>query len=313
MQSMGALRHISAGKSVTLSPHTVVGRASICAVRLTEEPASNNHASVFWTGERWEVRDLGSTNGTSVNDLTVLPKENAHLALGAVVRFGCDGERWELTDDSGPVALARSSVTGEIRRAEDGLLALPDLGNVLVSIMLDSAGQWFVETAEGARRPATDREQLEIADDRWELEVPSFAPVKGTKVEAEKVKPPPHLATLTLRFHVSRDEEHVQLEALDGETVVSLGQRASFYPLLVLARERRENAARGSLPESEHGWLHVVDLMKSLNVDERHLNVTVHRLREAFGKAGVVGAEGIVQRRPRQMRIGIANLVEIKA
>jgi hypothetical protein len=309
MQLMGILRHVSSGKSVALSPHAVAGRAPTCAVRLVDQSASNNHASVFWTGERWEVRDLGSMNGTSVNETTVPLKENALLGRGAVVRFGCDAERWELIDDSGPAALARSSATGEVRRAVDGLLALPDLGDVLVSVVMDSAGRWFIETSEGSRRPAMDREQLTIAGKPWELEVPSYAPIAGTY----RAKPSPQLALLTLRFHVSRDEEHVRLEVLDGETVLSLGERTSFYPLLLLARERREDAVDTSLPESEHGWFHVVDLMRALSVDERHLNVMVHRVREAFGKAGVVGAEGIVQRRPRQMRIGIGSLEEMKA
>lgn len=309
MCSMGVLRHIASGKSVNLSAHAVAGRAPTCVVRLVDQSASNNHASVFWTGERWEVRDLGSMNGTSVNEATVYPRENAPLERGAMIRFGCDAERWELTDESGPIALARSSSTGEVRRAEDGLLALPDLGDVLVSVVMDSAGRWFIETAEGSRRPAKDREQLTIAGNSWEIEVPSYIPVAGT----HKAKPSPQLASLTLRFHVSRDEEHVRLEALEGETVLSLGERASFYPLLLLARERQEDAADESLPESEHGWFHVVDLMSALAVDERHLNVMVHRVREAFGKAGVTGAEGIVQRRPRQMRIGVGNLVEIKA
>ena len=306
---MGVLKHVSSGRSVVLSTHAVAGRAPTCAVRLADQAASNNHASVLWTGERWEVRDLGSMNGTSVNEAKVTLKKNTRLERGAVVRFGCDAERWELIDDGGPVALARSSATGEIRRAEDGLLALPDLGDVLVSVVMDSAGTWFVETAEGSRRPAVDREQLTIAGSSWELEVPSSAPVLGT----QRAKPTPQLASLTLRFHVSRDEEHVRLEALDGETVLSLGERTSFYPLLLLARERLENAADASLPESEHGWLHVVDLMSALHTDESHLNVMVYRVREAFGKAGVAGAEGIVQRRPRQMRIGVASLEEIKA
>jgi hypothetical protein len=244
--------------------------------------------------------------------MTVPLKANAHLALGAVVRFGCDAERWELTDDTGPVALAHSLATGEIRRAEAGLLALPDPENILASIMLDSAGQWLVETSDGARRPAKDREHLTIAGDRWELELPPFAPIAGTQVE----KPSPELAALTLRFHVSLDEDHVRLDALDapgGGVVVSFGQRSCFYALLLLARERRNNAADARLSESEHGWLYVDDLMKGLLMDERHLNVTVFRIREAFGKAGIVGAEGIVERRPRQMRIGIGSLVEIKA
>lgn len=309
MQLMGVLKHVSSGKSVTLPAHAVAGRAPSCAVRLAHQSASNNHASVFWTGERWEVRDLGSTNGTSVDETTVPLKENAHLERGAVVRFGCDAERWALIDDGGPVALARSPSTGEVRRAEDGLLALPDLGDVLVSVVMDSAGMWFVETSEGSRRPAKDREQITIAGKPWELEVPSYVPVAGT----HKARPSPQLASLTLRFHVSRDEEHVRLEALDGDAVLSLGERSCFYPLLLLARERCEDAADPSLPESEHGWLHVVDLIGALAVDERHLNVSVHRVREAFGKAGVMGAEGIVQRRPRQMRIGVGSLVEIKA
>jgi hypothetical protein len=309
MQLMGVLRHVSSGRSVALPAHAVAGRAPSCAVRLADQSASNNHASVFWTGERWEVRDLGSMNGTSVNEAKVLLKENARLERGAVVRFGCDAERWELIDDGGPVAVARSSATGEIRRAEDGLLALPDLGDVLVSVVLDSAGRWFVETEEGSRRPAKDREQITIAGEPWELEVPSYDPVAGTN----RATPTLQLASLTLRFHVSRDEEHVRLEALDGDTVLSLGERASFYPLLLLARERLADAARATLPESEHGWFHVVDLMSALAVDERHLNVMVYRVREALGKAGVAGAEGIVQRRPRQMRIGTGSLVELKA
>lgn len=306
---MGVLKHISSGKSVVLSSHVVAGRAPSCAVRLVEHAASNDHASVFWTGARWEVRDLGSRNGTSVNETKVQLKENAPLKRGAVVRFGCNAERWELVDDGGPVAVARSSTTGEVRRAEDGLLALPDLEDVLVSVVKDSAGRWFVEMADGARRLAVDREQITIAGQSWELEVPSET---STGIETKTETPSLQLASLTLRFHVSRDLEHVSLDIVDGATVLSLGERASFYTLFFLARERIKDAANTSLRESDHGWVHVVDLMRGLPADENHLNVTVYRLRKEFGEAGVVGAEGIVQRRPRQMRIGVANLVEIK-
>ncbi len=139
--------------------------------------------------------------------------------------------------------------------------------------------------------------------------MPSSAPVLVT----QKAKSATQLASLTLRFHVSRDEEHVRLEALDGENVLSLGERAIFYPLLLLARERLENAADASLSESDHGWFYVVDLMSALHADESHLNVMVYRVREAFGKAGIAGAEGIIQRRSRQMRIGVASLEVLKA
>ncbi len=309
MQSMGVLRHVSSGRSVTLSAHVVAGRAPSCAVRLTEHSASNNHASVFWTGERWEARDLGSMNGTSVNGAPVAPRANALLVRGAVVRFGCDGEQWELVDDLAPVVIARSTATGEIRVATDSLLALPDPDDVIVAIVMDAAGQWFVEPTDGSRRPARNAELMVVAGETWELIVPPFSPVLVTY----KAKPSPQLATLVLRFHVSRDQEHVRVDVVEDERVHSLGERTFFDMLLLLARERRKDAEGGTLPESEQGWVHVVDITKHLAVDERNLNVMVHRVREVFARAGVDGAEGIVERRSRQIRIGIGRLEEINA
>lgn len=309
MQLMGVLTHVTSGRSVALPVHAVAGRAPTCAVLLADHSASNHHASVLWTGERWEVRDLGSTNNTYVGDTKIPLRENSHLARGAIVRFGSAAERWELVDDSPPGALARSMTTGEVRRAAGDQLALPDPDDILATIVMDSEGTWFVEMPPGSRRPAQDREQITIAGTPWELSVPQGGSVLGTVQLSSSLK----LASLTLHFHVSRDQEHVRIDAVDGDTLCALGERACFYMLLLLARERRDNAADVTLAEGEHGWIHVTDLMKDLNVDERHLNVLVYRIREAFGKAQVSGAEGIVQRRPKQIRIGIARIVEIKS
>ena len=176
------------------------------------------------------ARDLGSTNGTFINETRIRPRESAHLTLGAVVRFGCEAERWELSDDREPSVLARSLATGEVRAAEHGLLALPGPADVLVSVVVDAAGRWFVEAADGSRLPAKNTEHLKVGRESWELSVPLGSPVVGTYEE----KPSPSLATVTLRFHVSRDEEHVRLEALHGDTVLPLGERSCFYPLLSL-------------------------------------------------------------------------------
>jgi pSer/pThr/pTyr-binding forkhead associated (FHA) protein len=104
---MGVLKHSSSGKSIVLPAHAVAGRAPGSAVRLSGQGASNDHASISWTGSRWEARDLGSTNGTFVDDSRIPLKENAPLAKGSVIRFGSKDEVWELTDDRGPVLLAR--------------------------------------------------------------------------------------------------------------------------------------------------------------------------------------------------------------
>ena len=286
-----------------LAAHSVAGRASSSVVHLEDPSASSIHAAVSWTGERWEARDLGSSNGTFVNEVRAVLQENTLLMRGAFLRFGGAAERWELTDDGGPVVAARSVVTGEVCSATDGLLALPDPENVLVAIVLDSGGQWLVETPDGVRRPARNAELIVLEGQTWELTVPPFLPMIGTRRAALV----PDLATLTLHFHVSRDGEHVRVEAVDKGSALSLGERTKFDVLLQLARERKKDAIAASLGEADQGWLHVIDLMRDLRVSEQNLNTMVHRLRKAFAAAGVEGAEGIVERRKREIRIGIGN------
>ncbi|WP_437874924.1 FHA domain-containing protein [Sorangium sp. So ce513] len=304
---MGVLRHISSGRSVVLAAHAVAGRAPGSAVRLVDHAASNDHAAVSWNGERWQVRDLASTNGTLVDGRPLEAGTNVDIKRGSVLQFGCSAERWELTDDRGPVVVARALATGEERPAVDGLLALPDPESVLVSIFMDATGRWLLEDSDGCQRPVSDKEEISVAGERWQLTVPPASPIAGTY----KAKPSLSLATSTLRFHVSRDEEHVRVEAVDGGEVRQIGQCAPFYALLLLARERRKDAGLGELPEDEQGWIHVVDLARQLRVDEKYLNVLLFRARQAFANADL--GTGIVQRRRREVRIATGRVEEIKA
>lgn len=305
---MGILKHLASGKSVVLSLHAVAGRAPSCSVHLADPAASNDHASVAWVDEHWEVRDLGSTNGTLVRGVRVPPGVCVRVERGAVLQFGSGSESWELIDDGEPVVMARSLDDGEIRRAEDGLLALPASEEVFVTVVRDADERWFVETADGLRRPASDGEQLTVAGRRWALAVPPTSPIVGTRKASAGLS----LATLTLRFHVSRDEEHVRVELLDGVRVLPLKERTGFYVLLELARERQEDA-RAGVAEGEQGWVDVEGLTDSLKITQGNLNVLILRVRQAFAKAGVAGAEHVVERRSKQLRIGTGRLEVGKA
>ncbi|WP_437985365.1 protein kinase domain-containing protein [Sorangium sp. So ce117] len=171
--------------------------------------------------------------------------------------------------------------------------------------LVEAVGRDLEEGGPGHR--AIEQEEIAFAGERWELRVPPASPVAGT----HKTKLFPSLATSTIRFHVSRDER-VRIDAVDGESIRQIeGQLTTFYALLLLARERRKDAAHGSLSEDEQGWIHVVDLAKQLGVDERHLNVLIHRARRAFANAGL-GTE-IVQRRQREIRIATGRVEEFKA
>ncbi|MDI1480546.1 FHA domain-containing protein [Polyangium sp. y55x31] len=303
-RQMGVLKHVSSGRTVILAADSIVGRGPRCTVQLADPAASHNHASISWNGSRWEARDLASTNGTSVDGEALRLKEREILSRGNVLRFGADAETWELVDDRGPVVLARSTSTGEVRAAEDGQLVLPDAANVFLSIVEDSEGHWVVETLEGARRPARDGEQITVAGETWELSVPPTSPVAGTY----KARTSLTLKTLSLRFHVSRNQEHVSVDIVHGEDVVPLGERTVFDALLQLARERLKDAEAGTLPEEEQGWYDLEALTRDLHVDEKVLNTTICRVRKAFGKAGVERPAGIVERRRRELRIGTSRV-----
>jgi len=66
----------------------VLGRAPDCDVVVDEPSVSAHHAELVWSGTRWVVRDLGSTNGTRVGLAPVVTERPlvhaAHLILGEV-------------------------------------------------------------------------------------------------------------------------------------------------------------------------------------------------------------------------------------
>lgn len=303
---MGLIKHLASGRTIVLAAHALVGRAPGCTVRLSDPASSSDHASISWNGDRWEVRDLGSTNGTFVDGAPVPPKERVQLSRGSVFRFGCDAERWELVDERGPVVIATTEA-GELRVAEDGLLVLPNASEVLVSIVLNSQGVWVFEAADGSRRRARHAERITVAGQTWELTVPPDSPVAGTYKAKQRLS----LSTLELRFHVSQNEEHVRVDVVDGETVLALRERTAFYVLLLLARERLKDAAAGKLRVEEQGWYTMEDLTRDAHVDEKPLNTMIHRVRKDFAKLGIEGAEGIVERRKGLLRIGTGRLREL--
>ena len=57
-----------------------------------KDPAvSQKHGAITWNGERWQIVDLGSSNGTTVNDAE-LEEDGAPLSLsdGDVIMIGTD-------------------------------------------------------------------------------------------------------------------------------------------------------------------------------------------------------------------------------
>jgi len=72
----------------------LVGRGSTCDLRIEDDCISRNHLQVVLDGEKWLVRDLGSTNGTFVNGERVT---EAILPDSSRIELGRGGPLLELT------------------------------------------------------------------------------------------------------------------------------------------------------------------------------------------------------------------------
>ena len=73
-------------RTVRLSASMTIGRAPECELRIEDTYASQQHARLFAKNNSWFVEDLGSTNGTFVNDQKLAAQ--AMLQPGDKVRVG---------------------------------------------------------------------------------------------------------------------------------------------------------------------------------------------------------------------------------
>lgn len=102
---LGILTGARAGETVSFSQRTIsVGRHP--EVDLRFDPASDRavsarHALIFYEDGSWFIRDLGSRNGTMVNDRPVT--EDYRLRNGDRITFGAKGPTVQLAVDGAPL------------------------------------------------------------------------------------------------------------------------------------------------------------------------------------------------------------------
>ncbi|MEZ4453750.1 MAG: FHA domain-containing protein [Nannocystaceae bacterium] len=301
---MARLRETTTGRRVVLPARCLVGRVPTADLLLQESVVSGEHALIQWTGGHWELRDLGSRNGTHVDQHPLAAGETVALALGHRLRFGRRAVEWEVEAIDEPRPMARALASEALIVADGGYLSLPEGDEVQFSVYQDPSGAWVVE-AGGELRSIDDRSLLVTEDGaRWRIYLPTalVRTVSGHEV-------PVMIAQLRLCFAVSRDEEHVELAAIAGDRRLDLQARAHHYPLLLLARRRLDDRARG-LSEAEAGWIPQTEWARMLKMDDNHLNICVHRARTQLSRLGVVDAASLVERRSgsRQVRIGVRAL-----
>lgn len=306
---MASIRDLTTGRTRLLEPEHFIGRAPTCPLCIDERYVSAQHAVLRWTGDRWELKDLGSRNGTFLNQNRLKPGDEHVVHRGERMAFGKVEQEWELVDEGPPSMMVVPLDTPEPEPVlfEGELLALPSSDDPRVTIYR-TEGSWVLERPDESITPITNLQTFDVAGRIWRF---CCTENVSKTSQADFFTLGLEVRHLQLAFSVSRDEEFVQLQMSCGGETFDMGSRNINYLLLTLARRRLEDAAEG-VAETSCGWVYQEDLAHDPTMAPPQLNIDVFRLRKLFEGVGVVDAANIVERRPRtrQLRIG-TGLVSI--
>jgi hypothetical protein len=300
---MGALEN-ERGTRCVLSADHLIGRAPEAALRVEHPSVSWRHAGLRWTGTTWELKDLGSLNGTFIGPERVERGGKIVLAAGMRLRFGDCEQEWVLVDEAPPQTALVALEDGRRVEPRDGILVLPDAEQPELSIYCQADGTWIAEGADAVWR--LERDEIITAGGRSFRFEPAAA-VYATSVTHNRTALP---TTIALEFVVSRNEENVELTFVHAGARTVLKPRAHTYMLLTLARLRIADQTAGAVPASSHGWVDQQRLVKLLATNAAQLALDIYRARRQFADAGVGDAAQIIERRPssRELRISVEAL-----
>ncbi len=298
---MGRLVRRRDGVNHTLAIDQVIGRLSSCALRLDNQMVSGVHALIRWHEEGWEIRDLGSQNGTKVGARRLAAGETARLARGVSLTFGDSQETWELADAREPQVQVVPLDGAPPLPLRNDMIALPSEDDPQYTIYRRTDLTWELDSG-GETRPLQHDELFWVGGRKMRFE----APPEGSRTPPISTRPV-QLRSVALCFRVSSDEEHVELVVEAPNGTRSLGCRSSFYLGLVLARQRLEDTAQ---EVADPGWVTVSKVLRMIPeyATQSHLNVDVHRLRRELATAGIVDAANFIERRRGRLRIGASSI-----
>lgn len=302
---MGQLQKTDGGRVCTLEAETIIGRSPQAALQLAESYVSAQHAAIRWIGHAWELKDLGSRNGTTVDGKPLESGQAVRLETGMKIAFGRTEQLWEVVEATPPLPMVVPvDEPDQALVVDEDVLALPSQDNPVATVYHGADGTWNLEHEDSLVKLASGQ-IFEVSHRLYRLSCPTTL---ANTVE-DPARSDRELGAIALTFRVSGDEEHVELELKRHGELVDMGSRAHNYLLLTLARQRLADAEHG-LTDAGCGWIYRDDLISQLRTDRERLNIDIFRIRKQFSAAGVADAAGIIERRPgtQQLRIGVRRL-----
>jgi len=291
---VGRLLCEQTGEVIALRSLHLIGRARECHTRFEVMAVSSLHTMLRWRAGGWEVRDLGSSNGTELVD-RVLHGTQSELACGE--HFVIGGVTLTLTDDAPPQPFA-TRADGVLVEGVDGELRLP-CGRDEAVVAPGSDGGWILAAPEVIAR-VCDGDRVRLDGRRWSLSL--FDDLRPTWIVKRHLR----LSETLLRFEPSGGG--VVLSADVAGERIALGCHAWGQLLLVLAQRRQRDRAAG-LAEEQQGWWRLPELAEALSLRPGTLNVQLHRARKSLSAQGWIDAEALVERRSEgTIRLGVSDL-----
>jgi DNA-binding winged helix-turn-helix (wHTH) protein len=296
---MAVLRRVEDGQRCNLRHDHLIGRSPRCDLQISDDQISGHHAAIRWTGDAWQVKDLGSRYGTSVNGVALEPGTAASLEQGASLSFGRASCHWVLDDTSPPAVMAIPASGGSPLLLDGDMIALPSEASPEVTILRGQCGEWQIESADTLTQLA-EGDTFLAGGILWRFSCPAIV------APTSELETRPSLRDVGLRFTVSNDRVEIGLQCEDRIFRMGSPRYARF--LLNLARRRLSDEAEGRLP-SMCGWINEEDLLESS--PRMQMNVQIYQARRHFCSLGLDDATSIVERRvkTKQIRIGMVDLI----
>ncbi len=291
---------------VVLRPRHLVGRSAGSHTQILARDVSGEHAVISWTGSHWELRDLGSRNGTWLDDRKLDSGERATLQPGGRLAFGNPAKVWLLrsAQPPGPVALTDE----EVLEGSELFLALPSEDDPQAVVEFDPEMGWCL-SQDNESSAAEDGTSILLGEQTFVLALPGRQPPDPSTVNMSEISSVmDKIIRQGLDFAVSADEEYIEITARVGRDSHPIPPRVHHELLLVLARKRLADCSEGH-PDSEQGWVYTSDLRAMLRISGNQLYVMSHRCKRELEQVGIDPGRLLEKRTTsRQLRLGIQDL-----
>ncbi len=287
----------------TLVGRRMVGGLNICGDAQSDRQVSSVHAAIFWDRRNgtWLIRDLGSSNGTSVDSHRLKFDESKAITKDTLLGFG--RSTWRVRDIAPPPAAATNS-QGELRVASGDMLLLPDESRAEIAVFRDLDG-WRVRpyTAEPDQsEPIEHGQRLKAGKQTWTITLPGAGGMHTHQGLGR-------LASWSLELRVPSTMENIRPTFVRDGARITLPPSRHHELWWLLARQRVADR-EVERPEAEQGWLAPAVLARQMGTDTNYLNVLVHRSRNQVATVGFTDYADIIERRgkPTGRRLGVRDV-----